>query len=416
MGNLTGIKCIGPVFDASGYAEWCRNYILCLIKEGIPVTIGVDPVRKTGRPITIEGVHPDLGEKGAILEEHVGKDIDYNVVISWLTPPLAVEQMARESHAKRIVMTLWETDRIHPSWSKYCNFLDEVWLPGSFNKEVFTSSFKEQLELHPEYSNLSSIPIRTVTYPIAFEDYETSFKAKLKHPVTGEILDDDYYLFYSISQWTERKNFADLLIAYWSEFSADDKVVLFLKTYRANYSQQEHDLIQNSISNLAKGCNKENLPPVAVIRQLLSKQQILALHKACSCYVSPARGEGLGLGMLEAALFENPVITNLFGEQSSYINENRGFIYNYTLRPVTGTGIRSLYTMEQNWASPDVKDLANKMRFVFENRNEATKKGRALKSYLLNTCTSEKVAHEIKEHLEASLGTVPVKGYKANAG
>jgi len=411
MSKITGIKCIGPVFDASGYAEWCRNYILCLIESKIPITIGVDQVRKTERPITIEGVHPDLGDKGEILEQYVNKKIDYNVVISWLTPPLAVEQMSRESKAKRIVMTLWETDRIHSSWSKYCNLVDEVWLPGEFNKKTFTTSFKEQLELHPEYSNLNNVVVRSVKYPIAFGDYETSFKAKLKHPATGEILDDDYYLFYSISQWTERKNFEDLLIAYWSEFTDSDKVVLFLKTYRANYSQQEHDIVQNMISTLAKSCTKQNLPPVAVIRQLLSKQQILALHNACSCYVSSARGEGLGLGMLEAALFENPVVTNLFGEQASYINEDRGLIYNHVLRPVVGTGIRSFYTMDQSWAAPDVKDMARQMRFAYENRNEAAAKGKALKDYLLEHCKYENVAAEIKAHLDQSLDQSPVEGY-----
>ena len=411
MSAVTGIKCIGPVFDASGYAEWCRNYILCLIKSGIPVTIGCDPVRKTGRPITIEGVHPDLGEKGNVLEEHVSKDIDYNVVISWLTPPLAVEQMSRESKAKRILMTLWETDKLHPSWSKYCNFIDEIWLPGEFNKTNFRRSFEEQYNLHPEYTNLKEMPLRTVRNPIDFKDYETSFNAALKHPVTGKVLDDSYYIFYAISQWTERKNFQDLLEAYWSEFDADDKVVLFLKTYRLNYSQQEHQAIQNFVSSLSKACNKSNIPPVAIIRQLLSKQQILAIHKTCNCYVSSARGEGLGLGMMEAGLFENPVITHLFGEQTTYINEERGLIYNHTLRPVTRMGQGSFYTMDQNWAAPDVKDMANTMRFAFENREEAAKKGRALKKYLLEQCDYEVVAKEIMSHLESSLKDKPVVGY-----
>jgi len=415
MDKITGIKCIGPVFDASGYAEWCRNYILALIQADVPVTIGTDPVRKTGRPITIEGIHPDLGEKGEILEQYVGKDIDYNVVISWLIPSLAVEQMAKEEKAKRIVMTLFETSRLHPTWATYCNNLDEVWLPGEFNSKVFTESFADAIEKDPSLENLKNITIKTFRYPIDFKDYETSVTVNLAHPETKEPLSDDTYIFYGISQWSERKNFPDLLDAFWSEFTGEDNVVLFLKTYGGNYSDPEHQKIQNIIHTLSSYCNKATkLPPVAVIRNLLSKQQMLALHKRCSCYVSSSRGEGLGLGMLEAGLFENPVITHKFGEQSSYIDDATGLVYNHTLRPVTKMGRRSWYMMDQNWAAPDLFDLKEKMRYAFEHRKESTKKAKALKKFLLKNCTYEKVAESIVESLEESLTTSPVDGYKAN--
>ena len=415
MVNLTGIKCIGPVFDASGYAEWCRSYILSLVQAGIPVTIGTDPVRKTGRPITIEGVHPDLGEKGVVLESLVDKDIDYNVVISWLIPSLAVEQMANEVKAKRIVMTLFETSTLHPTWAKYCSLLDEVWLPGDFNKEVFISSFDSAMQKDPSLKKLKNIPVKTFRYPIDFDDYETSVKVNLAHPETKQPLADDTYIFYAISQWSERKNFSDLLEAFWAEFTAEDNVVLFLKTYGRDYSAPEHQKIQNIISTLSSYCNKSSkLPPVAVIRNLLSKQQMLALHKRCNCYVSSSRGEGLGLGILEAGLFENPVITHKFGEQSSYINDDTGIIYGHTLRPVTKMGRNSWYMMDQNWAAPDVCSLKKSMRYVFEHREESNKKGKNLKKFLLENCTYDKISASIVESLEGSLANSPVEGYKAN--
>lgn len=411
MSKLTGIKCIGPVFDASGYAEWCRSYILCLIEAGVPVTIGTDPVRKTGRPITVEGIHPNLGKKGEILEQHVDKDIDYNVVISWLLPNMALEQMAAESKAKRIVMTLFETNKLHETWPKYCNLLDEVWLPGEFNRKNFRDSFADALELHPEYGRLKNIPIRIFKYPIDFSDYETSCKVNLKHPVTGKPLTEDTYVFYAISQWQERKNFPDLLEAYWSEFTEEDDVVLFLKTYGRDYSNQEHQRIQNLVATLASYCNTKYLAPTAVIRELLSKDQMLGLHRACDCYVSSSRGEGLGLGILEAGLFENPVITNLFGEQASYVDIEKAIIYNHTLRPVTRMGRNSWYTMDQSWACPDVKDMAEKMRWAYENRTLAKQKGQAMKQYLLENCNYESVAKSIVEELEKSLESKPVEGY-----
>lgn len=412
MSLVKGIKCIGPVFDASGYAEWCRSYILALISSGIPVTIGTDPIKKTGRPITVEGVHPDLGEKGKILESHVGKDIDYNVVISWLLPGMALEQMAGESKAKRIVMTLWETDKLHPSWPKHCSHLDEVWLPGYFNERVFRHSFDRQADQDPKYEKLRTIPLRSFSYPINFDDYDTSTIAKLKHPVTGDPLTDSTYVFYSISQWSERKNFSDLLEAYWAEFSAEEDVVLFLKTYGNGFSESEHQKIQNVIATLASYCNKpQGLPPVAVIRDLLSKKQMLALHKACDCYVSSSRGEGLGLGMIEAGVCGNPVITHCFGEQSSYISMTTGILYNHTLKPVTKMGQNSWYRMDQNWANPDIDDLRRKMRFAFSCRDQARGRGTSLRSSLESKCNYTEVSSNIMKALEISLEKDYKEGY-----
>lgn len=401
--NLKGIKCIGPVFDASGYAEWCRSYILCLINQGIPVTLGVDNVRKTNRPITIEGIHPDLGEKGRILESHVNKDIEYNVVISWLTPPLALQQMAEEAEGvRKILMTLWETDKLHFKWASFCSYFREIWLPGVFNEKVFRKSFDELSFTNPSLSPLSKVRLKTFDYPIDFNDYNISVKPSFKHPVTGKDLTEDTYIFYAISQWSERKNFIDLIEAYWAEFSSKDNVVLLLKTYGNNYSVAEHEKIQNIISNIQSYCSKQDIAPVSVIRQLLSKEQMLSLHKGCDCYVSTSRGEGLGLGMIEAGLFENPVITNSFGEQSTYIDNDTGLIYNHTLKPVTKMGVNSWYTMDQYWASPDMKDLAGKMRYAYEHRGEAKDRGRALKQKLIEKCSYEKVAKDIVTYLEES--------------
>jgi len=411
MSKITGIKCIGQVFDTSGYAEWCRKYILCLIDSGIPVTIGTDLVKGTGRPITFDDERPNLGKRGELLEEHVGKEIDYNVVMSWLTPDWSLEQTADEDKARRIFMSLWEADRLHDYWAICCGKADEVWVPGKFNKEVFSSSFKRCSEKYVNYKGLKNIPIRTSRCPIDFDDYKTNTNIILHHPSTSEPLDKDTYVFYYISQWTERKNFRGLLEAYWSEFSAEDNVVLYLKTYGSDHSTKNQDLIYGMIANFARVCNKPNIPATGIIKQLLSRDQMLALHKRGDCYVSPSRGEGLGLGMLEAGLFGNPIISHLFGEQASYLNEDRGLIYDYTLRPVNKMGDNWWYILDQSWADPDVKGMAKQMRFAFENRKEARAKGQQLNDYLLENYSYESTIREIKEHLEDSLSKKPVEGY-----
>lgn len=385
---MKGIKCIASLFDGSGYAAWARSYIKCLIKSDIPVTIGTDLIRKTGRPITFETTRPDLGEDQRLFDSHVGKDIEYDTVISWLTPDMAIEQTQLEPPSvKKINMTLWETDLLPKPWPRFCSYFDEIWVPGEFNKEVFERTF----QLHGV-----TTPVKTLDYPMDFDKYDSYYILNINDPVTGNKISDNTYIFYFISQWTERKNFKDLLEAYWAEFSEQDDVILLLKTYGRDYSEESHNQIQSIIGNLSTQFRHKKLAKCSVIRNLLSDEQMYALHKTCNCYVSPSRGEGLGLGILEAGIFGATVISHLFGEQASYINKNNSLIYNHTLRPVTGMNV-GWYTSDQSWASPDVKDMMRCMRESYENRYQDL--GKKLRQDLLSRCSYDNVVSQIKELL-----------------
>jgi len=75
--EIKGIKYISPTFDNSGYAKASRGNILALHRLGIPLTLS---------PVSFEKMRPDLGIDGPILQGLVNKEIDYNIVITHLTP------------------------------------------------------------------------------------------------------------------------------------------------------------------------------------------------------------------------------------------------------------------------------------------------------------------------------------------
>lgn len=346
----------------SGYAEWCRSYILALIKEGIPVTIGVDEVRGSNRPIKFEEATPDLGEDGNLLYEHLNKKIPYDAAVAWLTPDWASDQLSPElsREVKRINMTLWETDRLPDFWLPHLAKFDQVWVPGLWNKQVFEKSLQR--------ANIK-VPIKVVHTPVDPNKYQTNKEFNLKQLSLPEV-DDSFFMFFFISQWTDRKNFSDLLYAYWAEFTENDKTILVIKTYLANNSIQDKEQLRNVLTHLAKTTGKSRLPKFAYIHDVLSTETVYALHKRADCFVSPSRGEGLGLGILEALMFDTPVISNTFGEQTLYLLKDGAMVYPHTLTPVRGmpSHINGLYTSDQWWAAPDVRAMAANMRTVFEHR------------------------------------------------
>lgn len=381
MSKLKGIKLIAPIFDLSGYAEWSRNYALALHKCKVPLTIF---------PVKMDKTSPELGQDGEVLKSLVSKDIDYNVVISWNVPPVTEKLFSQEKKdVLKIAFTLWETDKLPNDWPELINrSVDECWLPGSFNEGVFKNSGVK-------------VPIRTIPYPLDFSKYSSSSSINLIRADQSR-MSDDTYVFYFISQWSERKNFADLLQAYWSEFSEEEKVCLVLKTHLTG-NLEDAQKLTNIISQLKSLGNYKNDPEVVLIAQSLPRDKMFGLHKRADCYVSPSRGEGLGLGILEAGIFGNPIISNLFGEQASYVNEENSYIYNHSLRPVINMPWSTWYSADQYWAQPDIRGLAKKMRYSFDNKDESVKLGQKFSDSLKEKCNIDKVCESIISSLEDSL-------------
>lgn len=385
---MKGIKCIAPVFDMSGYAQWSRSYILSLMDTDIPITLSPISFEKKSKKV-------DLDKSGERLQSIVGKSIEYDHVITWLVPEISSGLLDREpAGVKKICMSLWETDRLPDSWCKTLGTTDELWVCGEWNAAIYRKSLKEYAEKNKTFK---PIPIKVVPYPITEPDeYKTM---GLEEFVNGAELFKDSYKFYCISQWNERKNFKDLLYAYWSEFDPDEKVVLVLKTYIMNQTQADRDTLQEELQKLANNTDMQRLPPIMLLQGAFSSKQMSAIHSACDCYVSSSRGEGLGLGIIEATLAENPVVVNEFGEHCTYLSDECRWTYNHGLTPVTGMAGYTWYHFNQSWAIPDVNGMSKQMRAVFESQDLAITLAHEGKRQLLNTFTKEETVKRILELL-----------------
>jgi glycosyltransferase involved in cell wall biosynthesis len=62
-----------------------------------------------------------------------------------------------------------------------------------------------------------------------------------------------------------------------------------------------------------------NIPNVMIINGLLPEDELNGLHTLCDCYVSFSNSEGIGLGAVEAAIQNKPVILPEYGGAVDYI-------------------------------------------------------------------------------------------------
>lgn len=329
---------------ASGYSEASRNYISALSKYPQDINLSV-------KSVTFEKWTTDQSTYMDTLNPLLNKPMNPDIQIIHMTPEnFPVHQRAG---IKNIGYTVWETTKLPPHWVPMCNRMNEIWVPCAWNVQVFKESGV-------------TVPVKKIEHTIDMAQFDNVPNVDIGIP-------KDKFVFYSIFQWTERKNPVGLIKAFLAEFSKRDDVVLVLKTYRQNNSDQDKKWIEQEIVNIKQSLFIDDHAPVMVIHKMLSRQEILAVHKAGHCLVMPHRAEGWSCTHFEAMAMGTPAIGTRFGGNTEFMTDDNSYLLDYSLTPVANMPWK-LYNGKSQWAEPNIGQLQAYMRSIYENYDLAKQK------------------------------------------
>jgi len=163
------------------------------------------------------------------------------------------------------------------------------------------------------------------------------------------------FKFLHISSCFPRKGVDVLLEAYCSTFSQEDDVCLIIKTF-----PNIHNTIVEQIHK--KQQENSSCPEIELINEDLEESYIIGLYQCCSCLVAPSRGEGYGLPIAEAMLFDMPVIATGYSGQMDFCSEETAWLIDFNFESAnTHMGLFNSY-----WANPKVDHLSSLMKELFK--------------------------------------------------
>lgn len=342
------VKYCGPAKDYSGYGEANRHDIGALVSAGVEVTTQI--------PVYCVELS-DYGKLGDLAVSLEGRELGYMVKIIHTTPN--VYGQFYEGGKYHIGRAFWETDKIPLDFALPLQNVNEIWTGSKFNEQAMRNAgVTKPIYIIPEAIDAS-------VNRKDFEPYIVANKSDFK--------------FYSIFEWTERKNPLALLEAYWREFEGVEGVSLTLKTYQVGFSADKREPIDQQIRKLKARLNLKSYAPIYMYRQLMDRYQIYRFHGTFDCFVSAHRGEGWGIPQMEAMLMENPIISTNLGGIHEYLTHGKdAYLTKYTMVPVDNGNYNSQwYTPDQRWGAVDIDDLRKAMRWVFDHKKEAAKMGKA---------------------------------------
>ncbi len=368
-----------PLFNPSGYASEAINFVLPLENR---CTLGIHHQTTVYSESFTRGLAS--GDREALFRMsdrfqtlQGGIVVSHNPAGGFIRLPDADYSIGR---------SMFETDRIAPDWVAACNRMDEVWVPSQFNVETFAASGVERSKLVVIPGAVDSEffdPARHTVYPLPN-------KARFN--------------FLSIFEWSSRKGWDVLLAAYLREFSADDDVCLWLRTYL--FSKPDGDPTEAIWQRIraftaSLGLEGKNLPRIELIADQVPSDQLPGLYLACDCYVAPSRGEGWGRPQHEAMLMERPVIATNWSANTEFMSDETSYLLDYELVEARGLEPELWHYKGHRWANPSESHLRTLMRRVFTHPEEARAKGQAARQHMARHYSREAVADAVIHRLQA---------------
>ena len=362
------VKYTSAALDNSGYASAARGYIDALYST--------KEVELHTKVVSFEQEKTTHGARHKLVQELTGNFVKPQIQIIHLTPDNF--HLHKLQGVYNIGYTVWETDKLPPTWTDMCNTMDEIWVPSQWNITVFKNSGV-------------TVPVYCIPHVIDPLD--------LTQAETISIMQPDTFLFYSIFQFLERKHPVALLKAYFTEFNADDNVGLVLKTYRLNCSHSEKEMIRKDIAHLKASLKLDSYPPVVFFGDLEPEERMLGIHKRGDCFVLVPRAEGFGIPIAEAMSIGKPVITSNYSGITEFAKQDNSFLVNGYETPVCGM-IFPNYTGDMSWFEPDISQIKKHMRYIFNNRQEAQKVADKGKQYIAKNFNKEVIGKLMLTHLK----------------
>lgn len=292
--------------------------------------------------------------------------------------------------------TVWEFEKVHPDWVDSINqsAVTHVSVPTEWNKSIFINA---------------GVTKPIIVEPHIFVDFESQ-KYTIEHLLKKSVVlikSDvkllnlkDYYKFYCIEQLTDRKNLAATLSAFCKAFKSTDKVVLFLKTFRANYSIQEQIECARYLNEIST--QYPDHAPIVYIKEQLNYDEMQSMHHHFDCYFSLTHTEGFGLGIYDAYKNNKKIIVTGYGGHIEYLGENYDGLVKYELTAVNTFITQKHYLDEQyQWANPNELHAIELLQNVYRNGLESEK------YYVSNFTLNNNTKPIVDQHPDVKLVNLP---------
>ncbi len=268
----------------------------------------------------------------------------------------------------------WEIRDYPKEWIAPLTLVDEYWAMSSF--------------LQKSVSDSAILPVIHMPYPVEFNIPNKYTKKDFQLPS-----DKFLYLFtFDMSSVMQRKNPEAVINAFYEAFPKEEGVGLVIKMM----SKKNLTSHQKEIEKLQKRISADKR--IYIIDELLPRDKILDLINCCDVYVSLHRAEGFGIGMAEAMRMKKPVIATNYSGNTDFTLADNSCLVGYKLKAI-GQG-EYIYEDGKYWADADIKEAANYMKKLYDDKNFREKISKNAERYIEENYSADVIKNKYISRLK----------------
>lgn len=228
----------------------------------------------------------------------------------------------------------------------------------------------------------SSVNLFKVSYPFNFDilPNEPVVSVRKKYG----LMEDDFIVFFNFSYFSSyyRKNPEAVLEAFSRALKDKANAKLFIKTQGSEKSPLAGRFLEKV---------KESglLSRTVIENKNVSRTEMLNLISSCDVYMSLHRGEGIGLGMLEAMSLGKPVIATNYGGNTDFIKNDVAFPVDYILICPEHLDLKA-YDFVEKWAEPNTDQAASFLKTLYESPQLRIEVGAKAKAFVAEHYSNQK--------------------------
>lgn len=285
-------------------------------------------------PVKLAGVGQVLVKYQKILQER-GHETDYKTffdpsinpdewdrIFTFIIPADVVLKASEKLPLeKTMIMTVCETETVHENYGLLPKN-HAIFVPSLFSLERLERQFPEHRFVHLKHWTPDPLP------------------------VPQRLRINASYVFYTIGNLRDpRKN-----------------LMMLLDAFQRLQLPGSHLLIKNTgLETL----DAPGIPWLTIINDgVVSEDALEVLHNTGDCYVNCSHSEGVGMGTVEAALRNKPVIISDYGGAKEYVKTP--FVIDCTLGTIDIDDF--LFESHMKWGNPNIETLMKHMKECYDKK------------------------------------------------
>lgn len=245
---------------------------------------------------------------------------------------MSPEYYTKKYDGLNFLFTMFEGTTLPAKYRQFIDKADYILTPSTWVKNLFSQYYDEN-------------KVFVVNHGC---DFDFTFK-KRKFPANKP------FRYFWLGAPNPRKGWEEVINCWKMLFQDNPNVELYIKTTRVDGIQKQKNVILD-------GRN-------------LSRPELIKLYHEAHCFLFPTRGEGFGLTLAEAMRTGLPSIATNYSGVTDFFDDRVGYPIGYKMGKGVVTFMGDNTSEETEIAFPFVDEMAQKMIHVYNNYDEALKRG-----------------------------------------